>query len=146
MPQPRPLSSSSPNQTFSTKNLPWFSPNWRQCSWVRAPGLQRVEGGLAETHCSDRFRLRTFELLSKAYSSLPLTLAESYLGVSGSLILEGWQTLKDDDTDAKELLQRQAKTVGPTMPAVKSSSQRQGRRRRQTSRVRSFIPVPTRCT
>ncbi|RXW22328.1 hypothetical protein EST38_g3535 [Candolleomyces aberdarensis] len=43
----------------------------------------------------DRFRLRTFELLSKAYSSLPLTLAESYLGVSGSLILEeagknGW--------------------------------------------------------
>lgn len=40
--------------------------------------------------CSiEQFRRRTFELISKAYSSLPRSLAEKYLGASGEAIVAG---------------------------------------------------------
>ena len=37
----------------------------------------------------DSFRLRTFDLLSKAYTSLSLSLASTYLGMPGPQIIAG---------------------------------------------------------
>lgn len=37
----------------------------------------------------DTFRLRVFALITKAYSSLPLSLAEKYTGLPGEQILAG---------------------------------------------------------
>ncbi|EAU88732.2 hypothetical protein CC1G_01105 [Coprinopsis cinerea okayama7 len=47
------------------------------------------------TQFADAFRRRTFQLLSQAYSSLPLSLAQDYLGVSAEVIVNeanqyGW--------------------------------------------------------
>ncbi|TEB36443.1 hypothetical protein FA13DRAFT_1787883 [Coprinellus micaceus] len=61
----------------------------------------------------EQFRRRTFELISKAYSSLPRSLAEKYLGASGEAIVaeaakNGWeydsgaQLLKPNASTARE--------------------------------------------
>lgn len=45
--------------------------------------------GLPSAAAPEAFRFRTFTLLSKAYSSLPLSLAQVYLGLPGDQVLKG---------------------------------------------------------
>lgn len=86
---------------------------------VSQPGFFNQDLALVLTKLTtvfmDRFRMRTFELLSKAYRSLPLSIAESYLGCSSEAVLSeaannGW------DYD------RSTQTLIPTASGLKLNS------------------------
>lgn len=48
-----------------------------------------IDAHLLADISKDSFRLRTFDLLSKAYTSLSLSLASTYLGMPGPQIVAG---------------------------------------------------------
>ncbi|KAJ7940203.1 COP9 signalosome [Mycena leptocephala] len=71
--------------------------------------------GLMIASFLDAFRTRTFNLLQKAYTSLPLPLAEMYLGLPANEVLtaaanSGWSF----DASTQVLTPAQKSTVGPT--------------------------------
>lgn len=83
----------------------------------------------------ERFRLRTFELLSRAYSSLPLSLAEKYLGASGEAIVSGMLIMHISIHIAKRLKQRQPRMVGPLTPTLNCFDRKLPLRRRRDKQV-----------